>query len=59
MQRTSQWGELSETESYAYDEADRLTQLTTGSEINDYLYDPRGNLLEVLQKRLQLPEEVI
>ncbi|WP_410514431.1 DUF6531 domain-containing protein [Paenibacillus sp. BR2-3] len=56
MQRTSQWGELSETESYAYDEADRLTQLTTGSEINDYRYDPRGNLLEVLQKHLDLPE---
>ncbi|AIQ14551.1 hypothetical protein PDUR_23675 [Paenibacillus durus] len=56
MQKTSQWGELAQTESYTYDQADRLTELATDDEINNYLYDPRGNLLEVLQKRLQLPE---
>jgi RHS repeat-associated protein len=34
-------------ETYAYNEADRLTHWQSGYDYKDYTYDPRGNLLKV------------
>ncbi|WP_373231853.1 DUF6531 domain-containing protein [Cohnella sp.] len=56
LKKTSVWGDVQGAESYTYDAADRLLQWTNGSEIKDYTYDPRGNLLQVMQKNLLLPE---
>ncbi|CAM4211443.1 DUF6531 domain-containing protein [Paenibacillus alkaliterrae] len=52
LSKTSVWGEVTDTESYTYDAADRLLQWTNSSEMKDYIYDPQGNLLQVMQKDL-------
>lgn len=59
LEKTSVWGDLTETESYTYDAADLLLKMVSSTEINDYVYDLRGNLLKVIQQRLQLPEELL
>ncbi|MFC3341605.1 polymorphic toxin-type HINT domain-containing protein [Paenibacillus abyssi] len=58
LEKTSAWGKWTKTESYTYDAADRLIKMASEREINDYLYDPRGNLLSVTQQRLLPPRKL-
>jgi RHS repeat-associated protein len=47
LSKSTAWGDLTKSETYTYNEADRLTHWENGFNFKDYTYDPRGNLLKV------------
>jgi RHS repeat-associated protein len=47
LSKESVWGQLTDTEIYTYDGADKLLHWNNGANYKDFTYDKRGNLLKI------------
>jgi len=59
LMKKTVWADLEDLEEYTYNPADQLIHWQNGLDYKDYIYDLRGNLLQVTGFEYEEPEETV